>query len=328
MKNGVLGVAVVGCGLIGAKRVRSLPPHCRLVSAFDISRPAADRLVADVGAGRVSLSLDDCLADPEVDLVIIATRHSSLAEIAIQAAANKKHVLVEKPGALAALQLQKLLHVAESSGVVVRVGYNHRFHPSIRMAKEIIDSSQYGDLLWLRARYGHGGRLGYEKEWRAQREESGGGELLDQGSHLIDLCRHFFGDVRLEHSHLTTAFWDMRVEDNAFVQLTTPSGGVAWMHASWTEWKNTFSLEINLRSAKIEISGLGGSYGVESLTLHRMKPEMGPPMSETWSWDAPDSSWSLELADFLNSIAGAQSTGAGLDDAIATLVIIEQAYSQ
>jgi len=307
--------------------MRSLPQHCRLVAAYDVSRSAAERLVTDLRAGRVSPTLDDCLADPKIDLIVISTRHSSLGEIAIQAATHSKHVLVEKPGAITISQLRKLESVAKSTGVVVKVGYNHRFHPSIRMAKEIIDSSKHGDLLWLRARYGHGGRLGYESEWRARVEESGGGELLDQGSHLIDLCRFFFGEVTLEHSYLTTSFWNIGVEDNAFLQLTPSSGGVAWMHASWTDWKNTFSLEINLRSAKIDICGLGGSYGTESLTLYTMRPELGPPDSENWTWKTPDDSWSLEINDVLSSISGAHSVGAEIGDAIAILELIERAYS-
>ena len=140
--------------------------------------------------------------------------------------------------------------------------------------------------MFIRARYGHGGRVGYEREWRAQREVSGGGELIDQGIHLIDLTRFLAGDVDLAFGELRTTFWDMDVEDNAFLALRPHAGGFAWLHASWTEWKNLFSLEIMLERAKIEIAGLGGSYGPETLTLFEMLPEMGPPLVHRTQWDA------------------------------------------
>ena len=139
-------------------------------------------------------------------------------------------------------------------------------------------SGRYGPLMFVRARYGHGGRLGYEQEWRADRPTvSGGGELVDQGSHLIDLVRACFGDVDLAFAEMRTMFWKMDVEDNAFLALRPRSGGFAWLHASWTEWKNLFSFEVMLERAKLEVNGLGGSYGPEQLTLYEMAPEMGPP---------------------------------------------------
>ena len=183
--------------------------------------------------------------------------------------------------------------------------------------------------MFIRARYGHGGRLGYEREWRADAAVSGGGELIDQGIHLIDLTRFLAGDVTLACSDLRTTFWPMDVEDNAFLALDCASGAFAWLHASWTEWKNLFSLEIMLERAKIEISGLGGSYGVETLTLFEMLPEMGPPIESRQSWDGADDSWARELADVAAAIAGddAHDCGASIDDAVAALRVVDAAYA-
>jgi predicted dehydrogenase len=193
-------------------------------------------------------------------------------------------------------------------------------------AGELIRDRQMGDIMHLRARYGHGGRVGYEKEWRADAALSGGGEMLDQGIHLIDLTRYFAGDVSLAFAELRKDFWSMEVEDNAFFALHSEGGAFAWLHASWTEWKNLFSLEIAMTQAKIEITGLGGSYGIERLVLHRMLPEMGPPMTVAWEWPRGDDSWRLEVEDVLAQIAGEPHTGSTIDDGIAALAIVEEAY--
>src|ERR1019366_3344733 len=133
-------------------------------------------------------------------------------------------------------------------------------------AREILDSGVGGPVMFVRARYGHGGRVGYEKEWRADPAISGGGELIDQGVHLIDLARWYLGEEFTRvHGEVATLFWKMAVDDNAFMTLGTASGQIAQLHASCTEWKNLFSFEIYARSAKLHIEGLGGSYGTERL---------------------------------------------------------------
>ena len=326
--NGI-GVGVIGCGLIGRKRLLNLPEDCRPVAVYDVVQEAAvaaSALTAD--APYVAGSTAEILNDPDISIVVVATNHAGLAVTAHQVLQHGKHVLIEKPGSISAEALRPIVGLAESSGLCAHVGFNHRFHPSMLLARELIHSGTYGELLWVRGRYGHGGRIGYEKEWRADRRVSGGGELLDQGSHLIDLNRFFFGDANLVYSRLTTSFWDMEVEDNAFLVLEPMTGGTSWLHASWTEWKNTFSLEITLRTAKIDINGLGGSYGPETLTLFEMQPEMGPPPSTVHTWDKTDDSWKLEFGDFLGAISGKPSIGATVQDAFATLSVIERAYQQ
>src|SRR5437764_10325665 len=148
--------------------------------------------------------------------------------------------------------------------------------------------------MFLRARYGQGGRIGYDKEWRADAKLSGGGELIDQGVHLIDLAQWFLGDFSEVSGHAATYFWEMPVDDNAFLNLRTPAGQTAWLHVSCTEWKNLFSLELYGRNAKLAIDGLGGSYGVERLTLYKMHPEMGPPETTAREYPGGDVSWDRE----------------------------------
>jgi predicted dehydrogenase len=272
--------------------------------------------------------MDEILADPSVELVVVATTHDSLAPIAAQAVLNDRHVLIEKPGGRDLDGVAQVAALAHERGIVVRVGYNHRFHPSLLAAKEIVESGRYGPVLHIRARYGHGGRIGYENEWRARRDVSGGGELIDQGSHLIDLTRHICGDVSLAFSELQTEFWAMEVEDNAYLALRAESGAFAWLHASWTEWKNMFSFEIVLRDAKLEIAGLGGSYGPERLIVFDMSAGLGPPEIMTREWAPGDTSWLAETEDVLRAVGGERATGAGIDDAVAVFQVIEAAYAR
>jgi predicted dehydrogenase len=206
------------------------------------------------------------------------------------------------------------------------VGFNHRFHPACQRAHEIFDSGTIGPLLYIRGRYGHGGRLGYEREWRASPEIAGGGELLDQGVHLIDLARWFAGEFTDVEGDVATFFWNMPVEDNGFMHLRTAAGQLAWLHASCTEWKNLFSFEIFCRNGKLQIDGLGGSYGVERLTFYRMLPQMGPPETTIWEYPGADVSWRAEYSHLLECIRTGRAPSGSLTDAAAALGIVERVY--
>lgn len=266
------------------------------------------------------------LARPDVEIAIIATTHDHLAPLATIAAANGKHVLIEKPGARCAAELDPVREAAERTGALVRTGFNHRYHRAPRKARELVDAGELGPLMFVRGRYGHGGRPGYDREWRADPAVSGGGELLDQGIHLIDLARWFLGEFGEVRAMTGTFFWDMPVEDNAFLLLRTAGGQIASLHASWSEWKNMFSLEIYGRAGKIEISGLGGSYGTERLAFHKMTAEMGPPPTTIWEYPMADDSWEREFAEFLEDIRLGRTPRPGLEEAQGALRIVEKAY--
>ncbi|MBF0552722.1 MAG: Gfo/Idh/MocA family oxidoreductase, partial [Deltaproteobacteria bacterium] len=227
-----------------------------------------------------------------------------------------------------AQELDPVIALADEKKVVVRVGFNHRYHPSFIRAREIAAFGEMGELMFVRGRYGHGGRRGYDKEWRAVKELAGGGELTDQGVHLIDLARTFLGDFSQVQGFAHTYFWDMPVEDNGFMLLKTPEKQVAFLHASWTEWKNTFSFEIYGRRAKLEISGLGGSYGIERLAYYKMLPQMGPPETTIWEYPFPDTSWDVEFRLFVEDIQLGRQPDAGLKDARAALQIVEKIYQE
>jgi predicted dehydrogenase len=321
-----MNVALIGCGQVGQKRARNLAA-ARLIHCVDVDLQRAAQLAA-LGHGRAcSSDWREPLDRADIDAVIVATPPDAQAQIVRAAVAARKHVLVEKPAGRNLAELAGIAQLAAERDVRVRVGFNHRYHRAFRQARRLVDSGALGPLLYLRARYGHGGRPGYASEWRAQPQRSGGGELIDQGVHLIDLARWFLGDFVDVDGFAHTYFWDMPVEDNGFMLLKTAARQVAFLHASCTEWKNTFSWELFGRDGKLQVDGLGGSYGVERLTWYRMLPEMGPPESTTWEYPMPDDSWATEMAEFIEDVRHGREPAAGLPDAAAALAVVARIYA-
>ena len=319
-------IAIIGCGLIGRKRLAALPAGA-FAAACDLELGRAEQLVASARAGYATDDAARVLADPAIDAVIVCTLNAALAPLALAAIRAGKHVLVEKPGAISTEQADELIDAARAASVRVRVGFNHRFHPALLQARSLYESGALGPLMFIRGRYGHGGRVGYDREWRADPTLSGGGELIDQGVHLIDLAGWFLGDFARIEGHASTSFWDMPVDDNAFLNLRTAAGQTAWLQVSCTEWKNLFSLEIYGRTGKLHVEGLGGSYGVERLTFHRMLPEMGPPETTAWEYPRGDDSWRLEIAEFFTDIRTGREPQPGLREARAALAVVERIHA-
>ncbi len=323
--SAIPGVAILGCGLIGQKRSRSLA-NAKLIVCADVDEKRAKSLAESFPGCEATTDWHAVVRRDDVDIVVIATTNAALVETSLAAVQAGKHVLVEKPAARNVAELDPLIAAAQKNSVQVRVGYNHRYHPALLKARELVDANQLGDLMFIRGRYGHGGRKGYDREWRANPALSGGGELIDQGVHLIDLSRWFLGDFSEVQGFAHTYFWDMPVDDNGFMLLKTAANQTAFLHVSCTEWKNLFSLEIYGRNAKLHIEGLGGSYGVEKLSFYKMLPEMGPPDTTIWEYPRGENSWALEFAEFLDDIRLNRTPSANLNDARAALVVVEKIY--
>lgn len=320
-EGGLMKFAIIGCGLIGSKRAATLPDGALAVACdADISR--AESLAKGFPGCEALSNPQAAVGRNDVGAVIISTPNHLLAPIALDALRHGKHILVEKPAGIRLEEVEELARTAHAANLRARAGFNHRYHPAFLKAREISDSGVLGPIMHIRARYGHGGRKGYDREWRANPSLSGGGELIDQGVHLIDLSRWFLGEFTTIDGHATTSFWDMEVDDNAFLSLRTSAGQTAWLHASCTEWKNLFSFEIFGRDGKLQIDGLGGSYGVERLTFYKMLPEMGPPETQAWEYPMGDVSWALECREFLHDIEHGRQSSPGLDDALKALEIV------
>jgi predicted dehydrogenase len=322
-------VGIAGCGLIGHKRAAALGPADELVGCFDVAPEAVVALAAEHG-GRQCASLAELLALAP-DVVVVAVTHDRLAELATASVAAGAHVLVEKPAGIGVAQVEALARAADAAGRRVKVGFNHRFHPGIARAIAEARSGAYGEVLHARARYGHGGRPGYDREWRAQPERSGGGEIIDQGMHLLDLTHWLLGPLPLHSALLRTHFWDTQVDDNAALLLGEAGSRTApWamLHVSWTEWKNMFSLEIYCRTAKLQVDGLVRSYGPQTLRIYRMSAELGPPEAETVEYPDEDGSWSAEWAHFTAAIADGSPLLGDLADARYAWSVVEEAYER
>jgi predicted dehydrogenase len=323
-----LRVGIVGCGLIGHKRAQALGAADKVVGATDPVTERADELVATHG-GRACPDLQ-ALLSIGVDVVVIAATHDQLAPLTGRALLGGAHVLVEKPAALGTAQLDRLLETARRSDRRVKVGFNHRFHPGLTDLAAEVHSGAHGELMHLRARYGHGGRLGYDREWRTKPELSGGGELIDQGMHLLDLTHWLAGPLPLHSALLRTQFWDTVVEDNAALVLGESASRTApWamLHVTWTEWKNMFSIEVYCRTAKLQVDGLVRSYGPQRLRIYRMGPELGPPQLEERSYGAEDVSWSAEWEHFASRLESDAPLLGDLRDARYAWARVEDAYA-
>jgi predicted dehydrogenase len=318
---------IIGCGLIGRKRAASIANlHHELVATCDTDLLKSKNLCAEFGG--VSVSSAEDVINSNAQVIIIATTHDQLASLALKSVKANKHVLLEKPGARNSEELEVVAAEAIKNNLKVKVGFNHRFHPAIWQAKELINQGAIGQLMFVRGRYGHGGRAGYEKEWRFRKEISGGGELLDQGSHLIDLSRWFLGEFTSVYGILPRYFWSGDVEDNCFLTLQTADSRIAHLHATWTEWKNTFCFEIYGKTGKLQIDGLGGSYGLEQLSFYKMSPQMGPPQTTIWQYPFPDASWDREIEELSAAILENRQPIASVYDAIANLRIVDDVYQQ
>ena len=317
--------AIVGCGLIGGKRAANLPKGS-LIAVYDQITERAEALAAKVGPPCMAASSLPQLLATAADAVIVSTLNASLGEVALACLRAGKHVLVEKPVAISLAEIDEMIVCAGQHNLLVRAGYNHRYHPAFQQARRIVDSGVLGPMMFIRARYGHGGRVGYDREWRADPKLSGGGELMDQGVHLIDLAGWFLGEWAGINGHVDTFFWDMPVDDNAFLHLRSEGGQTAWLHASCTEWKNLFSFEIYGKTGKLHVEGLGGSYGVERLYHYQMLPEMGPPETTIYEYPRGDDSWGLETREFVEDIRLQRQPAVGLKEARATMRVVESVY--
>ncbi|MBI3555556.1 MAG: Gfo/Idh/MocA family oxidoreductase [Deltaproteobacteria bacterium] len=315
-------IALFGAGLIGKKRGVQLGDH-ELLGLHDPDHARADSLAKDLKA-KVFDS-EDALLATDAEIAIVAVTNHQLAPLAQKCLRAGKHLLLEKPAAMSVDQLDELVKAAALAKRAVKVGFNHRFHPAVLKMRELVDAGKLGPLMFLRARYGHGGRLGMEKEWRMNAQLSGGGELLDQGVHLLDLTHSFFGPLPLQSSFVTTSYWDTQVDDNAVLTL---AGEKTWatFHVSCSEWKNTFSLELYGRAGKAHISGLGGSYGKERLTYYKMLPQLGPPEAEVFDFDAADRSWQLDLQNLVDHISKKSPLLGDLSSARYCLERVREAY--
>lgn len=309
-------VGLIGAGRQGWRLGKAIRDSSEYkITVVDIDHRAATRLAKELRAD-VGKDWRELTSAADIDVIVVCTPPNLHAPICIAAMENGKHVLCEKPLGLNPAEANKMVEVAKQQKVKLQCGFNLRFHPGIKQAKKWLDEGLIDTPVFARCRYGICGSPDYDKDWRANASISGGGELLDQGIHVIDLFRWFLGDFSEATGFTSTSCWDIApVEDNVFALLRTEKGQIASMHASWTQWKNLFSFEVFGRDGYVIVEGLGGSYGTEQAILAK-RTVLEPFTEKIIEFRGEDRSWHEEWKELITAIKeNREPLGAGIDGA-------------
>ena len=323
---------IAGYGKMGKIREESIlnSSDAKLISIYEISEHSHN----DKGIVLCN-SFDELLAT-DIDAVIVSAYVSVAADYVIRALSRGKHVFCEKPPSMTAKEMKKVIEIEKKMRKVLKYGFNHRFHYSVMEAKKVINDGGMGKMLWMRGVYGKAGSIDFHDNWRNYKNYSGGGILLDQGIHMIDLFRYFSNDeFTCLSSHLTSSFWNVECEDNAFLTLKSKNDIVATLHSSATQWKHKFLLEMAFENGYINLDGILSStrsYAPETMIIGKREFEdvtfaMGKP-KESITYYEYDKSWELELKEFIEAINGISAVKNGTsNDALEIMKLIDNVYS-
>lgn len=329
----MIKIGIAGYGKIGRVRANEVKKNkdAKLIGVYDINSPT------DLDKGIQFFDTFDELLKQDLDAIFICAFNNVLAEYTIKAIKAGIHVFCEKPPARTAEELQQVIEAEKQSNVHLKYGFNHRYHYSVMEAKKIVDSGKMGKLLWLRGVYGKAGSIDYDKNWRNYKEYSGGGILIDQGIHMLDLMRYFSNQTFENiNSFVTTSYWNIKAEDNAFVIMQSNEKVTAMLHSSATQWRHKFLLEMCFEEGYINLDGILSntrSYAPEKLVVGRREFEditfaMGKP-KENVTWFEYDNSWTLEVEEFIDAILGKSDIVNGTSqDALETLSLVEEIYKK
>ena len=320
-------VGVIGAGLQGGRRgpvVRDFPGMELVAIASEHGKTA--KVLADRLGCQSTVGWESIVEREDIDTVLVLTPPHLHAVISIAAMKAGKHVLCEKPLANSIADGVEMVAVSRATGVKLKCGFNHRHHPGIQKAKKWFDDGLIGEVNFIRCRYGICGRPNYEKEWRADPKITGGGHLMEQGIHGIDLARWFAGDFTEASCFTATSFWKIKpLEDNAFALYQTAGGVITSIHSSLTQWKNLFSFEIYGHNGYISVEGLGGSYGTERAILGK-RDFTAPFGEETVEFRGSDRSWYEEWKEFVSAIEEGREPLGSAGDGLEALRLVLAAY--
>ena len=325
----MIKVGIAGFGKIGRIRANELEKNenSKVVAIFDVIKP--DKLDNNI---KIVESFEELL-NQDIDAVFICAFNNVLADFTSQALKAGKHVFCEKPPARNLEELYPIRDfLKENTDLKLMYGFNHRFHASIIDAISIIRDGSLGKVVNLRGVYGKSNMISFNQtDWRTKRSESGGGILLDQGIHMLDLMRYFAGDFTSVHSFISNSFWNFDVEDNAYVMMKSDTGIVAQLMSSATQWQHTFNLNITLEKGSLVLGGLrtsSKSYGEETLRI--ISSDSGKlntkPQVEERSYDE-DISWDEEIKCFAGVLLNSDNIENGsIDEALKIMELVETIY--
>jgi predicted dehydrogenase len=322
-------VAVIGAGNVGGIRCQVIreSPDSEVGIVADLDWERARALARTCGAEASNDPLA-AIKSSNVDAVVICTPTKFHAGLACAALRAGKHVLCEKPLTRSLAEADEILEAVPVRRLVLKTGFNYRYMANVRQAKQIIDAGALGPLHFLRCRYGHGGRPNYEQHWCTDLELSGGGVLIEQGIHILDLTRYLLGEPVAVSATTSRSFWNFpAVEDNCFLTLTTARAQTAQLHISWTQWINLLDLEIFGHDGYLLLSGRDGHYGPQKLVWGKRRSDHSRPEEESFTFPAANDSWSLEWQDFVTAIQDGHEPMGHIGDSLRALELVEAAYT-
>lgn len=324
-----LKFGIIGLGKIGRLR-KQIIEELNLGSVIAVSDPCVD--FSEISNDVFTTANYKELLKQDINSVIVATPNNITAQAIIDSLNAGKHVFSEKPPGRNLAEVKKIEEVFnKTKNLSLKFGFNHREHYSVREARKIVNNNVLGELMWARGFYGKSGGENFDKEWRSTKSDAGGGILLDQGIHMIDLLNYFFGGFDEVKSYVTRSFWNIELEDNAFAILKNHEGKYAIFHSSSTQWKHLFRLELFFTNGYMILSGFltgSKSYGTETLIIAKRNFEdNGKPKEEEIYFDE-DRSWYFELEDFYDSIINRRKIKQGsIIDAIKAMELVENIYN-
>ena len=323
-------VGIAGYGVVGKRRHAALKKihDFKVTSLSDISFKDEDNLL------NLNCYSDykDLIKNEELDILFISLPNNHAASATLLGLKKNLHVFCEKPPAKTLSELMPIKEHLEKTDLKLMYGFNHRFHSSVIHAKKIIDSDELGKIVNLKGIYGKSNMISFNQtDWRTDREKSGGGILLDQGIHMLDLMNYFVGGFNNIFSIIQNTFWNFDVEDNAFVLMQNDDGVIGQLHSSATQWRHTFNLDVTLKKGSLILGGLltsSKSYGDETLKIIYADPDndKGNPKEEIINFDE-DISWDMEIKRFTDAVRNSDKIKNGsIYQAIEIMDLIEKIY--
>lgn len=325
-------VGIIGFGKMGKIRANAIQEdgQAEVKVVFDV-----DKSNIPPDSYPSANTVEEIIQNPEIDAIFICTPNYLNKPLTIKSLQAGKHVFCEKPPAFNAKDIEEIRAVEQQSNKKLMYGFNHRHHSSIKYIKYLVDSGEYGNILWLRGRYGKSVDPTFFDSWRAKKEMVGGGILIDQGIHMLDLFLYLCHDFDEVYAFVSNLYWKIDIEDNVFAMLrNNQTGVVASLHSTMTQWRHLFSLEIFLEKGYFALNGLkttSGTYGDEVLAIAKNR-SIAP--AATWKDEErityqADMSWRSEVNYFFNAIRENKPIGIGNSaDALKLMKIIDKIYAQ
>ena len=326
-------VGIAGYGVVGKTRHISIEKNTpfQIIAVSESNKETQKDIPAGI---EIFEHYQDLIADAELDIIFISLPNKFAAGATLLSLQKGLHVFCEKPPAKTLSELINVQNIlSKHPSLKLMYGFNHRFHLSVEEAKSIINKNTFGKIINMKGVYGKSQMISFNQtDWRTKREESGGGILLDQGIHMLDLMRYLSGQDFTEiFSFIDNAFWSFDVEDNAYVLMKSRDGVVAQLHSSATQWRHVFNLEITLEKGSLVLGGLltgSKSYGDETLKVITSDPakDQGVPRESISKYNE-DVSWDNEIKYFAKSLQDDLNIQRGsIEDAIETMSLIESIY--